>query len=111
MYMATSDPNGFEFCVARYAAPSNGFGSKGVLIFAVAIFAASGQVGGSGLCRPIASIEHACNPSAADGFNTTPCGRVTERPLTADSANPVGFKLVSCGTCSSTVNPVGVLPA
>ena len=47
MYNATSDPNGFAFCAARYAAPVNGFGNNGVLIFTVPIFDASGHPAGS----------------------------------------------------------------
>src|SRR5580704_18372316 len=63
-YVATSDPNGFAFCSARYAEPSRGFGSSGVLIFTVPIFDASGHVGGSALCNANPSSLHACNPSA-----------------------------------------------
>src|ERR1700722_243675 len=111
MYIATIDPNGLESCVARYAAPSSGSFSSGVLIVALAIFDASGHAGAASFCKPISSVVHACKPSAAAGFKATPSGNVTDSPLTEDSAKPVGFRLVSCGTCSSTVSPVGVLPA
>src|SRR5665811_46226 len=111
MYKATSDPNGFAVCAPRYAAPSSAFGSSGVLILTVPTFDASGHDGAWSFCKPIWVSEQACNPSAAEGFNTTPSGSVTDRPLTVDSAKPPATRVVSWDTCSSTVSPVGVLPA
>src|SRR5580704_1681597 len=111
MYIATSEPNGFVFCSARYADPSRGFGSSGVLIFTVPIFDASGHVGGSALCSAIPSSLHACNPSAPAGLIATPSGSATVVFFTSASESPSPFRLTACGTCTVTASPVGVLPA
>src|SRR5581483_8511958 len=58
-----------------------------------------------------ATSEHDCSPSAAAGFKTTPAGNATVVSLTFASTNPSGSRLTACGTCSVTLNPVGVLPA
>src|ERR1700721_908942 len=109
MYIAISDPNGFSFWVATYAAPSIGFASTGVLIFTLAAFDASGQLAAAGLCSAICASEHASSPSPADGLITTPSGSVTDSPFTSASASPDAASVDSCGTRTSTLMPVGVL--
>ena len=62
---------------------------------------------------PVRSRQDSARRQAvrAAGLIATPAGSVTVVSFTVDSANPVGFKLASCGTCIPTVNPVGVLAA
>jgi len=107
-------------------APVRGCANKGLLISStVPIFDAPGHAAGSGvnrsvpasgpvLCTPVnptCPSEHASRPSAPEGFTCTPSGSVTVVPRSADSARPVATPVVSCGTCTATVTPVGELPA
>src|SRR6185437_5067793 len=110
-YRATRLPNGFAFCAARYAAPVSGFGNNGDSISSVPTFAASGHDGNASTDKATCSSLQAASPSAADGFSATPAGNVTVVSFTSASDSPSPFRLTSCGTCTPTVNPVGVLPA
>src|SRR6202035_778211 len=110
-YNATRLPKGLAFCAARYISPVNGSGNSGELISAVATFDASGQDTGPSVLSATCASEQACRPSPAAGFNATPAGNVTVVSFTSASASPAAFKLKSCGTCTPTVKPVGVLPA
>ena len=69
IYNATRLPNGFASCVAKYAAPTNGSGSNGVLISTVPTFEDSGQVIAAGLSRPTCAVEHEDKPSAPAGLS------------------------------------------
>src|SRR6185312_13113153 len=97
-YNATSDPNGFWFCAARYTSPVNGFGNNGLLISTVATFDASGHDGAASTDSETCGSEHANNPSAAAGFNATPAGSATVVFFTSASPSPSASKLTSWGT-------------
>ena len=88
----------------------------------LAIFDASGHDGLSAVNRsapgvlcsgrnPIcASSTPATHPPAL-GLICTPAGNATVVSLMSASPSPTGFTVDSCGTCTSTFKPVGVLPA
>src|SRR5581483_11610547 len=138
-YIAIRLPNGLVSCVARYTAPVNGLGSSGVLIVTVPIFDASEQKftpSSNGSCeallpgnrsvnaavctpgpsstgpvKPTRPSEQACKPSAPAGLIAMPSGNVTAISFTSGSAKPAALVVFSCGLCTSTFKPVGVLAA
>ncbi len=82
---------GSRSCVARYAAPTSGFGSSGVSISTVPTFEDSGQRRFFGVFQTDlpSSRTRRGHPRAA-GFSATPAGSVTVVFLTVDCASPSG---------------------
>src|SRR5207245_1823892 len=88
-------------------------------------FAASGQKGSVGVnsgtgvpgsnspkpLKPAAPSEHASSPFAADGLSRTPWGSVRVVAFTAAAASPLSDRVDSWFSFTSTVSPLGVLPA
>src|SRR5580700_884427 len=59
--------------------------------------------------KPTSPSEHASSPSAPAGLMLTPSGKATVMSLMFDCASPMEFSWPSWETCTSVVNPLGVL--
>src|ERR1035437_5788863 len=87
---------------------------------AVATFDLAGHAGAGGLKgrspgelaearTPPCDSVHASSPPAEEGLTATPAGSVTVVLFTSDSARPSVLALASCGTWTSTENPLALL--
>src|SRR5262249_42850781 len=89
--------------------PSIGLSSNGVCRTTVPTFDVAGHSAGPGNPTRNCASVHACNPSAADGFNAIPSGNVTTAFFKSASPRPSG--LLFCGNLTCTATPVGLLAA